>query len=73
MQIGVYFSPSGLSKSFSVPKDLILPEYETLEPFERLLFSIRSTLLRIGLDYRSDTNSHKLSIGPAAADVKAAA
>lgn len=72
-KFGVSFSPSELSKSFSVPKDLILPEYETLEPFERLLLSIRSTLLGIGLDYRLDTTRHKLSIVPASTEVKAAA
>lgn len=72
-KFGVSFSPSGLSKSFSVPSDLILPEYETLESFERLLSAIRPTLLRLGLDYHTQTDQQKLSIGPTAAKAKAAA
>lgn len=72
-EFGVSFSPSQLTRSLRVPKDLILPEYETLEPLERLLFSIRSMLQKIGLDYKVDAKRHTLSIYPTAAVVKAAA
>ncbi len=72
-RFGVSFAPVELAKTFSVPKDLILPEYETLDPFEQLLYAIRSTLARIGMDYRLDARRQKLTIALAAAEKKAAA
>ncbi len=72
-EFGVSFSPSALSKSLSVPKDVILSEYETLEPIERLLHALRPTLAKWGLEYQSSDAGQKLSIVPAAANEKAAA
>lgn len=70
---GVSFAPVKIAKAFSVPKDLILPEYETLKPFQHLLNSVRSTLVRIGLDYRLDAEDQKLSIAPCETKNKIAA
>lgn len=70
---GVSFAPLDLSKTFRIPKDLILAEYESLEPFERLLAAIRSTLRGVGLDYQLDSSGQKLSIVPAVAERRAAA
>jgi hypothetical protein len=72
-KFGVTFSPVKLAKTFSLPKDLILPEYESLEPIAQLLHAVRSTLATSGLDYRLDADGQKLSIVPAAAELKAAA
>ncbi len=72
-KFGVSFSPVRLAKTFRVPKDLILPEHEAVEPFERLLHAVHSTLARIGLDYRVDAKGEKLTITPAASEMKAAA
>ena len=72
-RFGVSFVPVKLSKSISLPKDLILPEHDTLVPFEQLLHAVRSTLARIGLDYRLDAEGKKLTIVPAASERRAAA
>jgi len=65
-EFGVSFAPSQLSKAFSIPKDLILPEYETLEPIERLLAAIAAPLRQRGLGYRVDEKRERLTIFPAA-------
>ena len=65
-EFGVSFAPSQLSKTFSIPKDLILPEHETLEPFERLLAAIAEPLSQQGLSYRVDEKHERLTIVPAA-------
>lgn len=70
---GVSFVPVKIAKAFSVPKDLILPEYETLKPFQQLLNAVRSTLVRRGLDYRLETEDQKLSIIPCVTENKIAA
>ncbi len=72
-KFGVTFAPVKLAKTFSLPKDLILPEHETLEPFERLLHAIRPTLVSVGLDYRLNDDGKKLTIVPAASERRAAA
>jgi hypothetical protein len=72
-KFGVSFAPSKLSKSFSIPKDLILPEYETLEPLERLLNAIRLPLRSIGLEYQLNEKDQRLSITPTASIKKSAA
>ena len=56
-----------------LPKDLILPEYEMLEPFKRLLRGTRSTLAKFGLDYRLEANGSKSTINPATQTKDAAA
>lgn len=72
-EFGISFAPVALSGAFSVPKDLILPEYETLEPLERLLFSIREPLARRGLGYRLDADGEQLTIFPVAVAERLAA
>lgn len=72
-RFGISFAPINLSKTFRIPKDLILAKHETLEPFERLLGAIRETLRNIGLDYQLDSSGQKLSILPAAIERRAAA
>jgi len=57
---------SRLSKTFSIPQDLILPEYETLEPIERLLATIATPLRQRKLGYRVDEKHERLTIFPAA-------
>jgi hypothetical protein len=72
-KFGVSFAPAQLAKSFSVPHDLILPDYDSPEKFEQLLHSIRATLAQLGIDYRLDADGKKLTILPAAASQRAAA
>jgi len=70
---GISFPPKGLGKTFKTPNDLILPEYETLEPFESLLYAINGTLRQHGLSYQLDEKNQQLSIIPDEVEGKAAA
>ena len=72
-KFGVSFSPAQLTKTFSIPKDLILPEYETLEPFERLLHAAEAALRQHGFEFRVDDADQRLVLRPASAARKAAA
>ena len=72
-EFGVSFAPAELSGIFKLPKDVILPEYETLEPLERLLYSIRGALAKRGLGYRMDADGNQLTIFPIVAEQKNAA
>jgi|GEM_PF-2991140 len=72
-EFGVSFAPQKLTDSFRLPNDMILPEYETLEPLQRLLYAVRGTLTEQGLDYRLDADGDQLTIFPAATAQQAAA
>lgn len=72
-EFGVSFAPVELKGVFQLPKDLILPEYETLEPMERLLYSIRDVLESQGLGYRLDQDGQQLTLFPVAVEQRAAA
>lgn len=72
-KFGVSFAPAQLTKAFSIPKDLILPEYETLEPFERLLHAAAPALSRLGLTHRLDAEGERIVVNLTPAARKAAA
>ncbi len=72
-EFGLSFAPVELTKTFSVPKDLILPEYETLEPFERLLHAVSDALAKQGIGFRVNAGQQRLTLFPAAVERQAAA
>jgi len=72
-KFGVSFVPAKLGKTFSVPQDLILPEYETLDPFERLLEAAAPAISKHGLNFKRDADRQKLTITSPARPQKAAA
>jgi hypothetical protein len=72
-EFGMSFTPVELTKMLSVPKDLILPEYETLEPFERLLHAVSDALAKQGIGFRVDASQQRLTLFPAAVERQVAA
>lgn len=70
---GISFAPTQLTGVFRLPKDFILPEYETLEPIERLCYSIRGALAEQGLGYRLDQDGQQLTLFPIAVEQRVAA
>jgi len=72
-KFGISFAPLKIAKTFSVPKDLILPHYDSAAPFQKLLDAIRPALLRQGMDYQFNTEAQTITIAPAASGQKNAA
>ncbi len=72
-EFGVSFAPVNLAGVFSVPKDLILPAHETLEPVSRLLYAVRDVLAQHGLGCQLNEKEDQLTIFPAAETQQSAA
>jgi hypothetical protein len=47
-KLSVPFAPVRIAKTFGLPKDLILPDYESPVPFETLLRAMGQTLTGLG-------------------------
>ena len=59
---GILFVPSAITKSLSLPKDIVLDGSEDIEPFLNLLQSLADTLRKHGIEYTYDDRAKRISL-----------